>query len=149
MNSGQWLISKPQAHTENLNAKAQACGSGFRPLIRMLKHWSRGHSDLIESYHIEAVALSVVQPPILNYPYEVYQFFEAAIPAFENIFWYEGSFADDYLTTKTRSDVVQRLRTARDLAQDAWLLDVQTPPNPAGAIAKWRQLFGNEFPAYG
>ncbi len=150
MNTGSWIESRPRRHSSNVAAKAKACGPRFRHIVRMIKHWSRIHSDLLQSYHIEAMALRAFSDaPIGEYDWEVFQFFEKAVGLAGSSLYYEGAYVDEYLDAATRADVVRRLERARDKARDAWYAALPTVAKTEEAISAWRQVFGERFPQYG
>jgi hypothetical protein len=149
MNSGSWLRSRPRRHTNLINAKANECGNRFKPLIRMFKQWNKEHSDLLESYHIEVLALKTLAGALSDYSWNVFHFFDEAIKLVGGELEYEGGYADDYLDYSTRQEVVNRLKTARDKASDAWYLTYNGSTQHELAIEIWRQIFASKFPAYG
>jgi hypothetical protein len=150
MNTESWIVSRPRKHANNIVSKAKACGIRFRHIIRMAKHWNRTHSDLMTSYHIEALALQIFSDDELtDYAWEVFQFFDRAITLVTSSLWYEGAYADAYLDYDTRQEVLKRLTTARDRARSAWHKTYGTNNDVEGAVTIWRQIFGDKFPAYG
>ena len=149
MNTDMWLPSRPRKHANALNSKAAACGSQFKPLIRAIKQWNKEHSDLIESYHIEVLAVTILSAPLSGYSWDVFNFFSEAVKLVESPLAYEDGSADDYLDHGTRREVLKRLRTAKDKAMKAWYLTFKDKNEHAEAIEIWRHVFGDKFPAYG
>lgn len=149
MNTGVWLPSRPRKHAIAINDKAKECGSHFKPLVRMIKQWNKEHSDLMESYHIEVLALNIFQGPMTDYSWEAYWFFREAVSLVEGPLAYETGYADDYLDASSRAEILKRLKTARDKACDAWYLTYNGRTQHEAAIEIWRQIFGGKFPAYG
>jgi SMODS domain-containing protein len=150
MNSGRWLQSRPRRHANNIDARASHCGARFKPLIRIIKQWNDAHSDLMESYHIEVLSFKIFDAAISDYPWGVFQFFDGAAKLVQSPLQYEDGFADDYLTDHVnREEVRNRLRAARDRAREAWYLTYEGHDKHEEAIAIWRQIFGEKFPAYG
>ncbi|WP_425054846.1 SMODS domain-containing nucleotidyltransferase [Pseudomonas abyssi] len=149
MNTEQWITSKPKNHTANMTSRAGTCGSNFRKSITMIKHWNRTHSSYLQSYHIEAMALRIFDSSMNDISWDIFKFFEEAANLVDGPLWYEGAFADDYLTYLTRSEAKKRLETARDKARSAWAKTYGHDNDHEGAIAIWRQIFGDKFPAYG
>jgi hypothetical protein len=149
MNTGTWLPSRPRRHATAINEKATECGKRFKPLIRMVKQWNKEHSDLMESYHIEVLALNICSGELADYSWEVFHFFDEAVKLVQAPLPYEGGNADEYLDYATRQEVLKRLRTAKDRASDAWYLTYNGQSDHERAIEIWRQIFGSKFPAYG
>jgi len=149
MNTETWIHSRPRTHASNIADRAKTCGGRFLPLIRMIKEWNRVHSDLLSSYHIEAIALKVCTNTLDAYPWGVYQFFSEAVSVAGRPLWYEGAYADQYLDNDTRKEIVKRLETAKARALNAWHKTYGDNNDDKGAIEIWRQIFGERFPAYG
>lgn len=149
MNTEQWITSKPKNHTSNMTSRAGICGSNFRRAITMIKHWNRNHSSYLQSYHIEAMALRIFDSSMNDISWDVFRFFDEAVNLVNSYFWYEGAFADDYLTYSTRAEAKKRLITARDKSRSAWAKTYGDDIDHQGAITIWRQIFGDKFPTYG
>lgn len=150
MNTGKWLWSRPRRHAAAINERAVACGVTFKPLVRIIKQWNAEHSTLMESYHIEALALRICTAPLSAYSWDVFNFFDEAVKLVAAPLEYDGGYADDYLDDyDARFEVLKRLRTARDRARDAWYLTYNGRDQHENAIEIWRQIFGSRFPAYG
>lgn len=148
-NKGAWIKSRPKTHAKNIEDKASACGANFRRIIKMVKHWNSVHSDYLQSYHIEVLALQVSTSNMDDTPWEVYQFFKKARPLLDSNLWYETGFADEYLDYTSRQEAIKRFDAATDKARDAWFKTYGSNSDHAGAIKLWKQLFGDAFPAYG
>ena len=74
MNRGVWIESRPKKHDEAMAAKNLSSGPSFKKLVKMIKWWNHQHSSLLQSYHIEVMALNIVN---VNYSqdfsWDVYQ----------------------------------------------------------------------------
>jgi Nucleotidyltransferase domain. len=150
MHTGRWLESRPRRHANAIDAKAVQCGNRFKPLIRMIKQWNKAHSELMTSYHIEVLCLSIFDSGLSDYSWDVFQFFDQAATLAQSPLPYEGGYADDYLDDHdSREEVLTRLETARHRAGDAWYLTYNGRNQHESAIEIWKQIFGEKFPAYG
>ena len=149
MNTEQWITSKPKTHTSNMTARAGVCGSNFRRVITMAKHWNRTHSSYLQSYHIEALAMNIFDSSMTDITWDVFSFFNNAADLVSNSLWYEGAYVDNYLNWSARAGAKKRLETARDKSRDAWYKTHDKNDDHKGAITIWRQIFGDQFPAYG
>jgi Second Messenger Oligonucleotide or Dinucleotide Synthetase domain len=147
--SGGWLKSRPRKHSIQIESKAKECGDKFRPIIRMIKQWNTEHSDMLESFHIEVMAIRIFDAPITDYPWAVYRYFEQALVLASSKLAYEDEYADDYLDSYQRAEILKRLETARDKASEAWYLTYNGRNQHEEAIEIWHQIFGEKFPAYG
>jgi hypothetical protein len=58
-NKGSWINARPRKFANEIEAKATECGQNFRRIIKMIKHWNLAHSEFLNGYHIEVLALNV------------------------------------------------------------------------------------------
>lgn len=149
MNQEQWLRSKPKTHSRNIENRSSSCGAAFRKIIKMAKWWNHKHSSYLQSYHIEVMALQIFNTPLSDMPWDVSEFFDKAHGLAGSLLRHAGSYVDTYLGYDSRQEIVKRLATARDLSREAWYATYGSNNDHEEAIRKWRQVFGNKFPAYG
>lgn len=147
MNMGTWIPSNPKGHSADVDAAAAAYGSSFRKLIKMMKHWNLRHGNYLQSYHIEVMALNAFDLRLMDMPWDVFQFFDKCRTLSTVPLWHRIGNADDYLSWTDRMEVGKRLTWATDKARQAWYAGTQSDVRPA--ITYWKQIFGDEFPAYG
>lgn len=146
-NREKWIKSRPRKHSSTLLERNNICGDNFKRLIKMMKWWNYQHSDLMQSFHIETLALETFHGQMNNFPWDVYYLFNNSADLVRRSLWYELNYVDEYLDFSKRQEVAKRLEAARDRACDAWLYTKNN--NAEKAIEKYRQIFGNEFPVYG
>jgi hypothetical protein len=149
MNREVWIESRPKKHSATMAQRASDYGPEFRRIVRMIKWWNRQHSTYLQSYHIEVLALEIVQGSFSDYPWNVYQFFNEAHSRVQSHLWYESAFVDDYLSWNDRQEALKRLETAKGKALSAWAATYDKSNDHETAIKLWRQIFGDKFPAYG
>jgi len=149
MKNESWLSSRPKKHSNKLKDKNKECGEVFKRIIKMIKWWNHQHSNLLQSFHIEVMAIKIFQGYLSGYSWQVFQFFDKAVELGSSSLWYELGYVDSYLNSETRKEILQRLNTAKDKARDAWYLTHNGRNEHEKAINIWRQIFGNKFPAYG
>lgn len=147
MNREVWITSRPKSHSQSMLEKNNTCGVAFKRIVKMLKWWNHQHSSLLQSYHIEVMALHAFSSELKDYPWDIFQFFDKASTLASSPLWHDVSYADAYLNWDTRQQVVKRLETARDRARKAWYCGRED--NHKEAIRIWGQIFGHRFPAYG
>jgi hypothetical protein len=147
-NTGLWVKSKPKIYSKNIEDKASECGYNFRRIVKMVKLWNMTHSNYLQSYHIEVLALKVFGGNIDATPWNVFQFFDKARPLLVNQLWHDVGYVDSYLTFADRQEVLKRFDTAISKSRDAWY-QTHDKNNHEKAIIFWRQIFGDKFPAYG
>lgn len=148
-NTNAWIKSRPKEHAAAIEAKASNCGSNFRQIIKMIKHWNRIHSDYLQSYHIEVLALRVFNGNLDDTTWNVFQFFSEARKLLEKPIWYDTGLADEYLSWTDRQEVLKRFDTATNRSRDAWYKTHGGNTDHKGAIEIWQQIFGSAFPNYG
>ena len=146
INTGKWLISKPKIHASKIEKKSSECGLNFRRIIKMIKCWNFSHINYLQSYHIEVLALNVLDGNLDDTAWHVYQFFDKSRILLESRLWYEGSYVDDYLSFKDRTEILSRFDTAIDKSRSAWYYGHINDYRKA--IVVWRQIFGEKFPEY-
>ncbi len=149
MNTESWLDSRPRRHASNIAGRVSLCGEGFRNIVRMAKWWNEQHSSYLTSYHIEAMALQAVNWDTGDYPWDMCRFFEKAHDLIGSSLWYEGAYADSYLTSNARHEAKKRLNTAKSKSLTAWYNTYGTNLDHKSAMSTWREIFGDKFPAYG
>lgn len=153
MNDEKWLVSRPRKHSKALTNGNGSFGDEFKKIIKMMKWWNHQHSALMKSYHIEVLALKIFSGKVFSeFAWDIYTFFDEASTLTESLlFDDEGNTVDEYLYLKwaKREEILKRLRTAKDKARDAWYATYNGIEEHEKAIGIWRQLFGEEFPAYG
>lgn len=149
-NNGTWIEARPKEFAAALEAKSSTCGYNFRRIIKMAKHWNRTHSDYLQSYHIEVLALKALSDTDLgDTPWHVFRFFEDAKALLANSLWYDRGFADDYLSWTDRQEALKRFDTAITYARSGWHELYKDKNNHKAAIENWKKLFGDKFPSYG
>lgn len=149
MNSERWISSRPKEHSKTLEKKNNECGDMFKKIIKMIKWWNHQHNNFLQSFHIEVLALKIYQSQLEDYSWQVYQFFDQAIGLVNSSLWYELGDVDSYLSVADRKEALDRLKTAKDKSLNAWYCTYNGRDEREKAINIWRQIFGNEFPAYG
>ena len=149
MNREVWISSRPKKHSRNMSDKNNTCGIAFKRIVKMIKWWNHQHSSLLQSYHIEVMALHVFGTKLDDYSWDIFQFFDKASELTKSPLWHDLSNADSYLDSSARQQVVNRLETAKEKARQAWYLTWGNNDDHKEAIRIWRQIFGDKFPPYG
>ena len=140
-----------------------ATGGYFVPLVKMLKVWNRWRHDKLTGFHLEmamAAAWPRVQSP--DYPYNQvpakYTSYAAAatalFPAWADKLWWGtmsdpagiGGTIDSYLAQEDRTRTIEKLRASGESATMA--RQHETNGKHEWAITRWREIFGDFFPAF-
>lgn len=149
MNREVWIPTNPQKHKLRLYTKASQCGSNFRKVITMMKHWNRvKNSSRIQSFHIEAIASETFNSFMTDIPWECCQFFQAAIDKM-NFHYFDSSDISAYMDYSTALQVSNILKEAQSIAIEAWIAGLNDQVSDRYAIQLWRKVFGLKFPLYG
>jgi Second Messenger Oligonucleotide or Dinucleotide Synthetase domain len=150
MNREEWIRSRPKKHDQDMSDANASCGPNFKRIVKMIKWWNHQHSSLLQSFHIEVLALKTFNNRMLSdYSWDVFSFFDKACNLTDSYLTHEGDIVDTYLDWKKRPEVVKRLETARDKARSAWHATYGSNNDHKKAIRLWGQIFGDKFPAYG
>lgn len=157
-----WISSDPQKHATRTTSMNSATTGYFVPLVKMFKSWNRAHFNKLTGFHLEmALADSWPQAQLGYYPYtqtptQYASFATAAaalLPALSNRLYYQtidpaglSGAIDSYLSYEDRNRTRERLSAAGNDAQVALRHEIRG--DHYSAISKWRDIFGDQFPAY-
>lgn len=148
MNQELWLWSNPPKHDKDMTDSNKSSGDKFKHIVKMIKRWNRKHSDYLQSFHLEVMALHTFSSLIADYDQGVFQFFENACKLCSSALYHDGNQVDGYLGFAARQEALKRLATARDTAKAAWNCRYWQNDHRE-AIRLWKQVFGEDFPSYG
>lgn len=148
----RWIATDPKTHISVWSAANKKHNDCLVPLIKMIKAWNRAHSQLLHSFHLEAMILDILQNvKIGDYPSGALYVFDKArtrvkTPVADPAG--HGSNIGDYLNTREKMDaVVSRLETAYQRALAAELRAKMGKVKDA--YDTWGLIFGDYYPAYG
>jgi hypothetical protein len=150
-NRDAWIYTKPKMHDREMVLAASVRGAAFRQAVKMLKEWNRVHSGLMQSYHLEVLALRILTAGVLSagFPWTFTTFFKQAAQLTRSPLWHQGNRVDESLDVRKRAEVVKRLDAAHTRSRRAWYLTFGRNNNHRHAIGIWQQVFGGRFPGYG
>lgn len=157
-----WMSTDAEKHGSITTAMNSATGGFFVPLTKMFKAWNAAHYSKLTGFHLE-MTLAEAWPktqssswPPQQIPVVYGSYAKAAtalFPALSSRLAYSmndpagmSGQIDGYLTADDRTRTRQRLDSAASDAQVA--LNHEGRGNHQAAIAKWRDIFGDSFPAY-
>jgi hypothetical protein len=67
--SGGWIPSDPEVHAVMMTKANEHSGGKLKPLIKMVKHWSRNNYDRFCSFHIEVICADIFsRQDLVNFP---------------------------------------------------------------------------------
>jgi hypothetical protein len=149
--SQSWISTDPKKHVEILGAANKAHNGDLVPLIRMIKVWNRGHSAIIRSFHLEVLALQILNNVrITDFSSGIRYYFDKARALVTQKNPDPAGYGDDvgaYLNTQAKiNEAVSKFQAAYDAARRAE--DHAARGHAHLAVATWRSLLGEYFPAY-
>jgi len=112
----------------------------------MVKEWNSCHSQYLQSYHIEVLALNVFNTHISDLGLAIHTFFDSGLALLKSPLAYNDGVADEYLSRSDRAEAVKRFETAKTASLMGWYYGTQGKDEDA--IAEWKKLFCDKFPAY-
>ena len=148
----RWIETDPKRHIEIWSGENKAHDGNLVPLIKMMKCWNRAHSQLLRSFHLETLTLTVLKGiRISDFSSGVRFVLDKARETVKTTIpdpaGYPGALGG-YLNTREKLDaVLSRLDAALNQAREAERF--ASNGNIRASIEKWRVLFGDFFPAYG
>ncbi len=149
MNTESWIRSRPRRHDDAMTTKNKRFGVEFKRIIKMIKWWNYQHSELLESYHIEVLALNALRNKFSGYPEDIYTFFKNSEMLIQEPLKHLMGGADAYLDKEMRQEAAKRIVTACEQADRARQCTDGKDKDHEEAIEIYGRIFGEEFPSYG
>lgn len=146
--SGGWIPSDPDLHAAMMTKANDQSGGKLKPLIKMVKHWSRNNYDRLCSFHIELICADIFgRQALVNYPIGMYIVL-ASLPAYINTTMmdpiYRASKVNMDSSPAETAELVSRAKADGQRALDALTFENASRSNEA--IGKWREIFLSGFP---
>jgi hypothetical protein len=147
--NGSWIATNPDAHADLMTRANKQCNGMLKPIIKMVKHWSRNNNDdLIRSFHIELICAKIFSTEeIINYQTGV-------ATAVVHLSDYVGKLMMDPIYGQSRVDKVLSLeehkkvldRTVYDGGNAIEALRLENAGRDTEAVEKWKDVFISGFP---
>jgi hypothetical protein len=150
--ANEWISTDPKKHVEIMSSANKAHNGDLVPLIKMIKCWNRSHSKFFRSFHLEVLALEILNNvTITDFPSGVRYYFDKARERvkLKNLdpAGYDGDIGK-YINTQEKIDeAVGKFQLAYERALKAE--DYAARGYTQSAIDMWIKIFGDYFPAYG
>lgn len=147
-----WISTDPKKHVELVSVSNKVHNGDFVPLVKMIKGWNKNSSQFFSSFHLEVLALQVLQDvTITDFPSGVRYFFDKARLLISQKNLDPSGYGGDiggYINTR---DKIQSATTKFQLAYDRAIKaeDFESRGYTKDAVDMWIKIFGNYFPAYG
>jgi hypothetical protein len=150
--NNRWLETDPKKHVAIMSAANKAHSGSLVPLVKMIKGWNKSHGAFFRSFHIEVLALEILNNVrITDFPSGVRFFFDRARSVVSGKNLDPAGYGDDvgsYINSPTKvAEAVSLLQTAHNQSLRAEQLAVRG--DIRGSIEAWSKLFSNYFPGYG
>jgi hypothetical protein len=149
--ANSWLETDPKKHVELTTAANKTRGGDLVPLIKMMKGWNKKHSAFFRSFHLEVLALELLNGvTITDFPSGVRFYFDKARELVKKKNLDPAGFGDDvgrYINRSNLDEAVRKFQLGYERALKAE--DFATKGYHNHAIDMWQNIFGDYFPAYG
>jgi hypothetical protein len=147
----RWIPTNPKTHETFMTTANTAHQGDLVPLIKMIKRWNRRTSSTIRSFYLELLVEKALRGvTISDFPSGCRYVFDKGREAVRyKIADPSGLNADQIngLLSGTVADAVRCFDAAHSRARKAE--DFASSGRVADAVAEWRKVFGDPFPAYG
>lgn len=146
--TGSWLPTNPEWHAELLTQAHKSSGEKLKPVIKMMKHWSRKNFDLLRSFHIELICKDVFSGESI----ETFQIGVATalvrLPRYVGVQMLDPAYGSSRIDKPLSEDDRNRLQrlVEHDSTQAIEALRAENGGNHAAALEIWEKIFINGFP---
>lgn len=144
-----WIPCNPKNHIKYLTDWNQALSGKLKPLIKMVKCWSKVHEVPAKSFHIELLVVEAfksltpeaIKEVCSSYPRAITHIFQQACILIDDPFYDEvNERVDLYLDKGTlRTIIWRKLQVAAEYSTRAWHLQKLGRESAANSV--WRKLF--------
>lgn len=150
--SQTWLSTDPKAHVTIFSNANSAHNGDLIPLIKMIKRWNRTINNFFNSFHLEVMALQILNNvTITDYSSGMRFFFDKGKDYVKKQNPDPAGYGGDvgsYLNNLDKiNNAASRFETAYNRAAKAE--EYARNYNIIQAIEMWKLIFGNYFPSYG
>lgn len=147
-----WISTDPKKHVELLTASNTRNNGNLIPLVKMIKGWNRNINSYFRSFHLEVIALNVLQNvTISDFPSGMRYYFDKGKIYVQQKNPDPAGYHDDvgdYINSKDKLEAaVSHFDTALTRALKAE--DFANNNRIEEAIIEWKKIFGDYFPSYG
>lgn len=147
-NGGSWKITNPRLEIDEMNRMNDLSNKNLKRLCRMIRSWNYYNNLKLSGYLIDAVCYDFIKnhQEYTNRSYYHYDemcrdFFNHASSRFFSYWFMPGS----YQIIKNEDTLTDKAKKSYNLANEAIELEEQN--YEYSARAKWREIFGERFPA--
>jgi hypothetical protein len=147
-----WISTDPKRHVEIFTQANQIHKGSLVPLIKMIKSWNRNNSKFFSSFHLEVLALQILNNvTISDFSSGVRFYFDKGRSLITQKNLDPAGYGGDvggYLNTQEK---ISQASSKFQLAYERSILaeDFAARGKEREAIDTWIKIFGDYFPAYG
>jgi hypothetical protein len=150
--SQNWISTDPKKHVEIVTNSNKAHNGDFVPLVKMIKAWNKNNNKYFSSFHLEVLALSILNNvTISDYPSGMRFFFDKARDLITKQNPDPAGYGGDvgsYINTQEKiKEAVAKFELAYNRAIKAE--DYASRGYTKDAVDLWIKIFGDYFPTYG
>ncbi|MGY4282597.1 hypothetical protein ACVWXO_001817 [Bradyrhizobium sp. LM2.7] len=148
---GVWIATDPKKHIELWTAANKTHNNDLVPLIKILKSWNKSR-DLLRSFHLEVLALSVLgNVKISSFPSAARFFFDKARDKIAKKLPDPAGYNDDVAAHVNTQEAIDKILKRLNWAYETALAAEQLAGNGRieAAFDKWSSIFKGYFPAHG
>lgn len=152
--SGNWKKTDPRKDRDRVTAINSSCSGNMLNVLRLVKYWQRRRTmPTMQSYLLECMVLNHFEYKGSCSQYQDMELADVFDYISDNIFSSvpdpKGIQSDlnDKLSWDEKMKISIKASTDADIAREARA--AESNGDHKGSIAKWRQIFGTEFPEYG
>ncbi|MBM3210668.1 nucleotidyltransferase [Candidatus Poribacteria bacterium] len=149
-----WIATDPKKHVEIFSDANTKHNGDLVPLIKMIKGWNANINKYFRSFHLEALALQVLNgATISDFPSGTRYFFDKCRTFVKNRnpdpagLAYSGDVGSYINTQEKIQEAMAKFQLAYDRACKSE--DYASRGYIQEAIQMWGKIFGDYFPAYG
>jgi hypothetical protein len=150
-NTQSWLETDPKKHVELMTTANKAHNGDLVPLCKMIKGWNRKHSSFFRSFHLEVLAMQILNGiTISDFPSGARYYFDKGRALIKQRNVDPAGYGDDvgrYITSANMEEAERRFQLSYDRAIKAEQFAAKG--NVSEAVEMWGKIFGDYFPAYG
>lgn len=147
-----WISTDPKKHVEIFSEANRDHNGDLVPLIKMIKRWNRTINNYFNSFHLEVMALQILDKVrISDFPSGMRFFFDKAKDYIRQQNPDPAGYGGDvgaYINTQDKIDnASSRFETAYNRAIKAE--EFANNYNVEKAVEMWKLIFGDYLPSYG
>lgn len=150
--SQTWISTDPKKHISLITESNKAHNNDLVPLVKMIKAWNRSNGDFFNSFHLEVMALEILNNvTISNFPSGLRYFFDKGREVVKKQNADPAGYGGDvgaYINSQQKiTEAVGKFELAYSRALKAE--DAARRNNIEVAIDYWKKIGGDYFPSYG